>query len=214
MFNWFNLASYIILIPAVIAAVRFSTMDNAFKPLAYNLWIGVATEITAHIFRVTIRNNLYVYNVFMLLDLFTFLWLFKNWGAFSRISRQKEIVFLSAFLLIWLFDNFYLSSLGSNNIIFRIVYSMTLLLIAITQLNNVIIKNNGYLKFNPYIYICIGVIFYYAYSIFIGLFNSPLFTPTVVLWKWNMLIYVIINVLTNLLFAISLLWMQKKVKYI
>lgn len=213
MFNWYSLISFIILIPAVIAIIRFASMDKVFRPLAYNLWIGVVTEITAYIFMITIKNNLYVYNVFMLLDFLTFIWLFKNWGAFARISKEKKITFLSIILLVWVYDNFYLHHLGANNIIFRICYSMILLLIAIDQLNNVVIKNGGYLKVNPYIYICIGLIFYYAYSIFIGLFNSSLFQPTAQLWKWNTLIYVTINVITNLLFAISLLWMPKRVKY-
>jgi hypothetical protein len=213
MFNWFFVASFVIIIPAVIAMIRFSVIDEVFKPLAYNIWIGLSAEILAHIFRITIKNNLYVFNVYMYFDLITFLWLFYRWGAFEKISRLKIICFIVFFSLVWIWDNLYQHQLGGKNFIFRICYSMVLLLVAIDQLNNVVIKSNHSLNYNPYIYITVAIIFYYAYSIFISLFNSPLFHPTAKLWKWNMLIYVIINVITNLLFAISFIWMRKKVKF-
>lgn len=214
MFNWFFVASFVIIIPALVAAIRYPVIDEVFRPLAYNLWIGLLAEILAHFFRITIKNNLYVFNVFMLFDFITFLWLFRSWGAFEKISRQKRTWFLVIFILLWLWDNCYQHSLGGKNFIFRISYSLVLLLVAIDQMNNVVIKSNHSLKLNPYLYISVGIIFYYAYSIFISLFNSPLFRPSAQLWKWNMLIYVIINVCTNLLFAISFIWMRKKVRFI
>jgi hypothetical protein len=214
MFNWFFIASFVIIIPAVIALIRFSVIDEVFKPLAYNIWVGLSAEILAHIFRITIKNNLYVFNVYMYFDLITFLWLFYKWGAFEKISRLKIICSITFFSLLWIWDNLYQHQLGGKNFIFRITYSMVLLLIAIDQLNNVVIKSNRSGNYYTYIYITVAVIFYYAYSTFISLFNSPLFHPTAQLWKWNMLIYVIINVITNLLFAMSFLWMRKKVKFI
>jgi len=214
MFQWFFVASFIIVVPALVAVLLFPFIDKAFRPLAYNIWIGLLAEIVAHVFRLTIKNNLYVFNSFMLFDFITFLWLFKSWGAFTNINRYVRTCFFTFFALLWIVDNFYWHHLGQNNIIFRISYSLVIVLIAIDQLNNVVIKSNHSLKYNPYIYICVGTIFYYAYSIFISLFNSPLFHPTAQLWKWNMLIYVIINVVTNLLFAISFVWMRKKVKFI
>jgi hypothetical protein len=213
MFNWFVIASFVIIIPALIAAIRFSVIDEVFKPLAYNLWIGLFAEILAYILRVTIKNNLYVYNVFFYFDLLTILWLFYRWGTFEKISQSKIIIFITFFSLLWVWDNLYQHHLGENNFIFRISYSLVLLLIAIDQLNNVIIKSNYSLFHNPYIFITLGIIFYYTYCIFISLLISPLFRPSIQLWKWNMLIYVIINVVINLLFAISFIWMRKKVKF-
>ncbi|MFN8244112.1 MAG: hypothetical protein U0X40_08675 [Ferruginibacter sp.] len=214
MYSWFFIASFVILIPAAIALARFRVIDAAFKPLAYNVWIGVLAEMLAHLFRICIRNNLYVFNVFMYVDFITFLWLFSRWGAFERVGRNRQIAVVVIFTLLWIWDNCWQHSLGGKNFTFRIAYSMVLLLIAIDQMNNVVIKNSYFLKYNPYLYISVGIIFYYAYSVFISLFNSPLFHPSADLWKWNMLIYVIINVATNLLFAIAFLCMPRKVKFI
>lgn len=214
MFNLFFIASFIIIIPAVIAVLRYPVMDETFKPLAYNLWIGLFAEVLGYIGRITIKNNLYVFNIFMYLDFVTFLWLFFNWGAFKNLHRKIITWAFIFFTVLWVFDNLVLHDPGGKNFIFRICYSLVLLLIAIDQMNQVVIKSSHSLKFNPYLYIILGIIFYYSYSIFISLFNSPLFHPSAQLWKWNMLIYVIINVGTNLLFAISLLWMRKKMKFI
>lgn len=214
MFNWFFVASLVIILPAMIALFKFGIMDKAFKPLAYNLWIGVGAEIVANIFRVTIHNNLYVMNVFMLLDFLTFVWMLDNWGAFTRFDRNFRKMVLTVFLLLWITDNLVVHHLGENNILFRICYSLFLVLVGINQFSTVMLKNNGYLSTNPFLYITLGIIFYYTYSIFIGLFNSPFFEPSTQLWKWNMLIYVVVNVMTNILFAISFLWIRKKVRYI
>ncbi len=212
--SWFFYYSYLIVIPALIAFVRFKIMDKAFRPLAYNLWIGVITEITATLFRKIYHNNLYVYNIFNLLDFVTFYWLFNNWGAFDKYHNWVKKIMFPMFSIIWVLDNIVLHGLGENNIIFVTTYSLFLALIGIGQLGTLYTRNNRQLFTNPFFCITVAVIFYYLFSMFISLFNSPIFNPGKQLWKWNTLIYVIINIFTNIMFAISLLWTKKKVKYI
>jgi hypothetical protein len=215
MYNWFFYASWIILIPAFIALAKSSTITKEFKPLAINIWLGVLAEVAATILRLTIKNNLYAYNIFMLLDFVILVWMFSNWGAFTRYHLLLKRGLLVFFLLLWATDNFIISSINRDNIIFRLAYSLALALVAINQLSTIYIKNNGYLVKNPYLYVCLGVIFYYSFSAFIyAINNSSLFEPGPALWKYTTLIYVIVNAVANLLYAIALLWMPKKAKSI
>jgi hypothetical protein len=215
MYSWFYFASWVIIIPALIALAKFSTMTKEFKPLACNIWLGVLAEVTATVLRISIKNNLYAYNVFMLFDFVTILWLFHNWGAFVRYHPLLRRGFLIFFILLWVTDNFIISSISRDNIIFRMCYSLVLVLFAINQLSNIYIRNNSYLVKNPYLYVCLGIIFYYSFSAFIYLINSSsLFEPGPALWKYTTLIYVIVNAAANLLYAIALLWMPKKAKSI
>lgn len=215
MYQWFYILSWIILLPAIIGIIKYSIITSEFKPLAINIWLGVAAEIAATILRYTVKNNFYAYNIFMLFDLVTMLCMFNAWGAFAQFKKVQKQLILVLFGIIWMVDNLVLNNLGNDNVIFRLCYSLALVLIAINQLSNIYIRNNGFLSRNPYLYTCLGVIFYYAFSAFIYLINSSLlFTPGPALWKYTLLIYVIINIVTNLLYATALIWIQKKAKSI
>jgi hypothetical protein len=215
MYNLFLVATWVILLPAAVAAIKFANIPRTFKPLVYLLWVGTATELVAIISASVLHNNLYVYNVYMLIDFFMMVWLFFRWGGLRKMAKTMKYWVGSLYILLWVFDNCILNNLGQENIIFRMVYSISLVLLGIDQLSRIFVKNNGFLGRNPYLYICLAIIFYYTYSTFIPLLtNSSLFGPGPALWQYTMLIYVVVNVATNILYTISLLWMHKRAKSI
>lgn len=214
MYYLFLATIWVIVFPSFIAFIRFSQIPKEFKPLVYLLWLGLATEVAALISAKLVHNNLYIYNTYMLADFFMTLWLFYGWGAFRRIRKPLLYGIASLFLCLWVFDNCLLNSITQSSIIFRMTYSITLVLLGIEQLSRIYVNNNGYLNRNPYLYICLGVIFYYTYNSFIPLLtDSSLFSPSPTLWRYTMLIYSLINVVTNILYSIALLWMRKKARY-
>jgi hypothetical protein len=213
MYYLFFSAAWSILIPAIFALIRFAHIPRVFKPLVYLLWLGAVSEISATIAAQLIRNNLFIYNLYMLADFFMTLWLFKRWGTFQRTPQSVQSLFALFFVVLWIFDNLLLNRIDQENIIFRILYSITLVLLGIDQLSRIFINNNNYLRRNPYFYVSLAIIFNYSYSAFIAVLNnSPLFGPGIELWKYTMLIYVIVNVTTYMLYTISLLWMHQKVE--
>jgi hypothetical protein len=214
MFDWIFWASFVVLIPLIIALVNYKYIDGAFMPLIVNLGIGVLSEIMGHIFRVRFQNNLPVFNVFMLFDFLTFCWLFHNWGAFNKIATRFKLAIIILFGIYWILDNLVLHSIRDSNIAFKIAYNIFLVLMAVNQLVNVMVTNTS-LRYNPFFYVCLGVIFYYSYSIFISLFIfSGWFIISRTLWENVWLIYVFFNVVCNLLFAISFIWIRRTRRFL
>lgn len=213
MYSWLFWAAWIVLVPAIVAIIKFKQIPDEFRPLVYAIWLAALTEAASMLAASVLHNNMHIYNVYMLADFFMTVWLFYKWGALK--STRKWVLGISAafFIGIWLFDNLLLNRIDAENIIFRMIYSITLVLMGVNQLSRIYIHNNGYLLRNSYLYITFGIIFYYTYSAFISLINSSsLFGPSTALWQHTMLIYVTVNVITNMLYTISLLWMQRKAK--
>lgn len=210
MYYIFLGAAWSILVPAIMGLIRFKHIPRAFEPLVYALWMGSFTELAAMVSARVLHNNLYIYNLYMLADFFMMLWMFKRWGAFQRSALSTQYLFAALYVLLWLADNLLINRIDQENIIFRILYSITLVLLGIEQLSRIFINNNDYLRRNPYFYVALAVIFNYSYSALISVLNnSPLFGPGIELWKYTMLIFVIVNVTTYMLYTISMLWMQQ-----
>jgi hypothetical protein len=212
MYNWFFWTTWTILIPAVICIIKFKQIPGELKPLVFLLWVGVVTEVVAAKVKSDIGNNQHVLNVYMLAEFFLTTWLFYKWQAFERMAKWVLYVAASLYTLLWIGDNLLLNDLSKVNILFRMVYSVTLALLGINQLSRIYITgNNGYRWRNPYLYICLAIVFYHTYSAFISLISdSSLFGPSPALWQHIMIIYATANAVTHILFTISLLWMQQK----
>lgn len=214
MYYLLLIATWVIVLPAIIAIFRYAHIPKEFKPLVYLLWLGLATEVLALISVKMFRNNMAVYNSYMLLDFFMMLWLFFRWGAFGRLSKWVLYGAVGLYIVVWIFDNLLLHHITQVNIIFRMAYSVTLVLLGIDQLSRIYINNKGYLIRNPYLYTCLAVIFYYTYNTFVALFaNSSLFGPSPSLWRHTLVVYALVNGATNILYSIALLWMGKKARY-
>jgi hypothetical protein len=208
------IATWAIVVPCLVGVFRYTQIPMQFKPLVYLLWLGLATEVLALISVKMFRNNMAVYNSYMLFDFLMMVWLFYRWGAFGRLPKWVLYGVASLYIVVWVFDNFLLHNASQVNIIFRMAYSVTLVLLGIDQLSRIYINNKGYLSRNPYLYTCLAVIFYYTYSTFVALFaNSSLFGPSPSLWRHTLVVYAVVNGGTNILYTIALLWMRRKARY-
>jgi hypothetical protein len=153
----------------------------------------------------TIINNI-IYGLFQSLFL---LWFFKNLGLFNR--RKNVLFFLVLlFVTIWIIESFFNSQFGTKfNYYFDIIYSFCVVLLSIRAINNLLFVERDLLK-NPTFLICIGLIIFFTYEVverlfwLYGLNQSWAFIANV------QGILIIINFLTNLIYALAVLWMRKR----
>jgi hypothetical protein len=149
---------------------------------------------------------------------FTF---FKNMGIFEKVPRSFKI-FMGSMVLLWLWENGVQGKITYVSSLFRITYSFFIVLMSITVINKLLIldmyrplemDSRGILR-NPVFLICVGAIVFFTFKVLVeifwlyGLDHSNAFRMKL----YDILIY--INLVKNGIYALAVLWILPKQKYI
>lgn len=204
--------SFSIVFAAIIGWIRYKKINPAYYPFIYCIWIGFINEIISYVatragYSTAVNNNIYV-----LIEALLFTWQFKRWGLFQQ-HQSLFIIILTLFGSIWCIENFYISKITSIRSEFRIVYSFAIVLMSISQLNAILVREKKDLLKNPITLICVGFILFYTYKVLVesfwvyGLNNSRDFRNNVYL------ILAYINLICNLIYALAVLWMPTKHRF-
>jgi hypothetical protein len=212
-YTWFLVLSGTIFIAALMGSVRFRKIAPGFRPFLICLWIGAVNEILSitlqRLGKTTDVNN----NIYVLLEAVLILWQLERWGAFDRF-RYLFPALLFLFAGTWVTENFVLSSLSQTRPWFRFLYSFIIVILAIQVLNRLIIYERRSLLRHPVFLICTGLIIFFTYKLMIEIFwingfgSSPGFLINVyAIHAW-------INGFTNIIYALAVLWMPAKQRFI
>ncbi|HVB03330.1 MAG TPA: hypothetical protein VNE41_06390 [Chitinophagaceae bacterium] len=207
---YFSLA---ILIAAIIALVRFRNVDPLYRPFLILVWVASLTEIISHVLAKRYRNDAISNNIYTLAECMLYFWQFRNWGFFSAWKKVFSPL-LAVFIIAWLVENLILSSPEVFNSFFPVLYSGTLVLMAIRQISILIVEVGGRLLTNARFLICSGIIIFFTYTLLVKIFvyfdagESREFLVHI----YYIIIYV--NLFVNLLFAFAILWMPRKPNFI
>jgi hypothetical protein len=152
------------------------------------------------------------YNLFGLAESLLLSWQFLRWGLFEK---QKEFYYSLqvVFILIWISENF-IHSFKAFDSYFIIVHSFMFVMMGISMINRISLKETVALLKNPVFLICIGLIVYFNYAVLVeafwifGLNHSRSFR----LGIYEILAY--INLVCNLIFAIAFIWIPMRPQYI
>ena len=200
-------------IPAIVAIVRFRVLEKVFYPFVFLIWIGMVNELisllTIHFLRSTTINN----NIYSLLEAFLITWQFKRWNLFK--NKDWFYYFIQIiFLITWIGEDLIFSSIHEFNSYFNIFHGLVTVLLSINIINLLISNEQGNLIKNSIFLICIAFILYFTYTILIEIFWIYGFNES---GNFQINIYFIldfINLISNLIFAVALIWMPTKQKYI
>jgi len=200
-----------ILIAAVIGMFRFKYIISDFYPFLIFIWLGLFNDSLSLALIMTHRSNAANSNIFVFVELAVVLWMFFTW------NKEKLKVYICLAIIatgVWLADNFFINSISENNSLFRVFYSFLILFISIDNLNKLLFFENGRLTRNPKFIICLTFLFYYGFNAFIESFNifHLGLSSNVLNTLWWMLSFV--NLIANLLYALAVLWVPTKVKFI
>lgn len=201
-----------IVIGAAIGWSRFKRADPAFFPFLLLLTVGLVNEVISIVLIVTVHGNVFNYNLYELAEALLLTWQFLKWGLFKG-GRWLYYFLQAVFVVLWVVENF-IHSFEEFNSHFIMVHSFLLVMMSISMINRVSLRETLPLWRQPVFLICIGQVIYQDYAALVeafwifGLNYSDGFRSRIYE------IHSYINLFTNLLFAFAILWVPTKLRYI
>ncbi len=201
--------SFSIIIAGVVGLIRFNKINSDYYPFLFFLWLGLINEIISFYLIKHHSSNAINNNIFYLIESLLIAYQFRNWHLFKK---GKNIYYLTLilFFLSWIAENFVFRSIKAFASYFILLHSFIIALMAISMINRLIVKEKRNLLKNPTFIVCVGFIIFFMYAAIVeafylyGLNSSNHFLTYVVR------IMAFINLFTNLLYALAVLWMPKK----
>lgn len=203
-------STYSILIAAVLGVIRFRVIQNSYYPLIYICWIALIAEIVASLVQKN-SGTLWPSNVYVLFEGLLFTWQFRKWGSFHRRDWLFYLI-QAAITILWVIDNFYNHNIHELSSVYRISYSVLLVILAIDHINKLIVHERKSFITNAKFLLCIGVIFFFSYKFTLETFylyaleKSQNFEFVISIFA----IQKYVNLLANLLYAYIILWIPRK----
>jgi len=208
----FALASILSLsvgITAVIGLARFRKIEPDFYPFVVLIWLGLLNEVISISLVYAGVPNAANSNIFIVLESMLLMWQFYQWQLFEKRPFMFCVITL-ILLLFWIVFTFFFSTIHVFNSYFIIFRAFIITLASIAMINKLITTERDVLLKNSIFIICMGMILFYTFSALVeifwiyGLDKSYLFRTHI----YEIVCY--INVLSNLIYALAILWMPKK----
>lgn len=204
----------LIIIPATIAWMRFAKINVVYYPFLFSLWITTLDNIFGGIIVEFGYYNIVDFNIWLLINAYIMLWLFKKWNVFDPSRRLYQFL-LILFGIAWMLETILLSKLTlAFNSYFRILSSFVVILMSISTINFLLIRERKPLLKNPIFVICCTFVLYHTITVLAeAFFASNLQLGDQFRINVDRMI-VFTGVLSNLVYAITILWMPKKQAFI
>lgn len=198
-----------IFIAGILGIARFKRIQDIYRPFIYLIWIGCVTELANIYFAYRYHNNMAISTIYGLLESLLLLWFFTKLGVFNK-QRRLVYIFAALFVISWAIDNFLGGSFGATySFYFDTMYALFIVLLSIRAINDLLFTEKDLLK-NPTFLICLGLVIYFTYQIIQRMFGLYGLKDSIEFRRSVQRILIAINCFTNLIFALAVLWMQKK----
>ncbi len=205
----FNLTIWI---AGVIGMVRFRRIHPVYYPFLYCLWLGGINELLAAYLMSHHITTLAINNVYALAEALLLLWFFYRWGA-SKTNRPLFFALCGLLIVEWALESLVVHPLTQTSLYFRLLYSLMLVLFSIQGIQFLLNRHQKNLLRSADFLLCFSLALFFTYKIIVfslllyGLHASRSF----LIHLYLILIY--INLGTNLIYAIAVLWMPKKIAF-
>ncbi len=187
-----------ILLPCIAGIIRFRNIPVAYYPFIFVAWLGLVTEIISFF----MANNAIAVNIFTLIEFVLLCVQFRLWKYV--LYKNSTFYLLAGFMLIfWMVENIGLSKINNFTSYFLILYPFVLVLLAVNQLNFLIVNFRGNILKNSIFIFCIAAIIFYSYKTLSEIFYHYAQDSQTKVAIFSMQIYM--NVLFNILFTLAIL---------
>jgi hypothetical protein len=197
------LLSLSILLPLIAGIIRSAVIQRSYYPIIYLIIAGFVTEMASHFS----DKNAVIANIYILAEFIIYCWQFYN---LKNVLRKKSSLYILIFLftLLWLIENIVLKKITTFDLYYRIIYSFTLVLLAVNQLNYLIINERENILFNAIFILCSAMIIFYSYKCLVEIFFRYAHNSDTEAYIFSIQAY--INVLFNILLTLVVLCLPKK----
>jgi hypothetical protein len=151
-------------------------------------------------------------NIYSLFEGLLIVWQFERWKLFS----YKRLFYLLLVIIAacWYAEVFIISSIHRFSSYFIITSSFITVMLSISMMNKILIDQEPPLQLNPVFLICICFIALYTYNALLEIFWIYGLGSSSSFRLYIYRIFYFINLLTNLTYALALLWIPKKREFI
>lgn len=201
--------SFSIFIAGLISVVRFNTIAKNYHPYIFLLWIGCANELVSTFL---VSNNHFTIinsNVYVLVEALFLTWFFQKSKLFERTPQLFGII-VAALCLFWLMETIVLHNIHHYGYYFRIFYSAVVVLMSISAINYLLTTEDQFLLKNATFLFCIGFLLYFIIKVLVNSFWAYGLTSSLTFLKGISNILVLVNLFTNLIYALAVLCIPKK----
>jgi hypothetical protein len=201
--------TFSILVGGLLGIIRFRNIRQEYYPFIFLVWLACINEILGFFIVLSGHFNIINNNVYSLLEALLLLWFFKRLGRFQQ-KKESFPLLCALIVMVWIGDNFVFHYFGETfNSYFNIINSFTVVLLAITTINEILISDDDILK-NPVFLICAGIVIFFTYMILVEAFwiSGPRISKNFRRKVFEILYW--INFFCNLIYALAILWMRKK----
>jgi hypothetical protein len=204
--------SYSIAIAAVIGWIRLPKLNKAYQPFILITSASLANEIISHILIQHKKSNAVALNVFGFFDAILWLWQFRKW---TRVLKYHVVVHAAAFVLVllWTLENIVLQKLFTFGSAYAITLSFSVVIFSIIELTRLVAEKDKLIT-NAKFLICCGAILFYTYRILVECIYAPGFSKNEIFLANVFTILALVNLIVNLLFALAVLWIPGKQKFL
>lgn len=206
----FMVSAFSISLPAVAVLLRRPVFLHRYLPFSCLLWAGLLNEGISYFMILHRRNNMANSNMYTLVEFGLFLWLFYRLGS---LKKNAGLVLLMLGSLLWITDNLVWHNLSDDNGLFRLLAAACIIYLSIDRINQFLFNGSGISFKGSGILLCFAFSIHFIYKVFLIIFNLfPMGLPAdfyARLW----LIFGLVNLVTNLLYLITILWIPKQTAY-
>jgi hypothetical protein len=192
------------------AWARFKKIGSTFYPFLYFIWLGCLNEISSIIVTHMGYYSIVNFNLGILFESCFLLLLFKKWHLFDRHEKIYRGFFLF-YIIAWLSEMIFIAKISlTYGSYYRILFSFITVLMSITIINFLLMKERKTLWKNSMFIICCAYVIYYSIAVLSEAFFAYGFKISNSLATYINYIMVLTNFFCNLIFALAILWMPKK----
>lgn len=202
--------NFSVAIPAFILLFKLRYPLNDYWPFIVLMWGGLLNEGASYVLILKTHSNMVSSNIYILIE---FLLILIQIAIWKRQPVWHYVLFAVLGSMVWLFDNLYLNDISGNNSLFRLFYSLAIVLFGLDLFNRIIIYERYSIAKNPVFLICTGFILYYGCKAFIESFNIIHVGLSDVFLIRLFLILSVVNLLTNIIYAYAILCIPKKQEF-
>lgn len=203
------LLSQSILIPLIIGLIRYRNIPMSYRPFIYLLFIGFTNEMISYFFFYNISNAVPT-NIYFLCEFLLFTIQFRLWKNILKRNWAYRSI-LIGMLSLWVVENLILGKIGTFNPTFQIGYSFVLVLLAINQVNWLVVNERGKLTTNAIFIISVAVMIFFSYKVLTEVFYY--YATDGIIRKNIFTIEVYLNVVYNIMLAIAILCIPRKINF-
>jgi hypothetical protein len=204
-----DVLGFAIFIAGIIGIVRWNKVKPSYHPFIILTWlacinVSLSELLVANGYTTVVNNNFY-----MLLESLLILWFFVQQGLFRK-STRVPVILAMLFFCLWLAEAFIWQSKYGHVMWFQIFNAFVIVLMSIATINRLLVFGRRSLITDALFLICMAFVLYFTFTIFVYAFLLYGFNESVSLSRNIFFIRVIVDFISNLIFAYAALRIPKK----